>query len=67
MSLTTISVTDMHCAACINKIRNALDFDRVAAIYFNPARRQVFVEHDDDADVVCDDVQCVIGLADQVN
>ena len=52
VTVTTISITDMHCAACVNKIRNALDFDWVEATYFNPARRQVLVEHDDAADVV---------------
>ena len=48
MTVTTINVTDMHCAACTNKISAALEqFSTVSQLQFNPVRRQVFVTHDD--------------------
>ena len=46
MTVSTINVPDMHCSACSGKIRKALDqLSGVDATYFNPARRQVLVEH----------------------
>ena len=46
MTVTTISVADMHCAACNNKIRRALrPFGEIESLQFNPVRRQVFVTH----------------------
>ena len=48
MTLTTISVADMHCAACSNKISNALaHLCDIENLQFNPVRRQVFVTHAD--------------------
>ena len=48
MTVTTINVSDMHCASCSNKIRNALQqFTGIEELQFNPVRRQVFVTHDD--------------------
>jgi P-type Cu2+ transporter len=48
MTVTTISVADMHCAACSNKISNALAHLRdIENLQFNPVRRQVFVTHAD--------------------
>lgn len=49
MTVTTINVSDMHCAACSDKIRNALNsFEQIRALQFNPVRRQVFVTHSED-------------------
>ncbi len=46
MSICTISVSDMHCAACAGKIRRALtSLDDIQATHINPVRRQVLVEH----------------------
>ena len=46
MSICTISVSDMHCAACAGKIRRALTaLDDIQATHINPVRRQVLVEH----------------------
>ncbi len=46
MSVCTISVSDMHCAACAGKIRRALTtLDGIEATHINPVRRQVLVEH----------------------
>ncbi|MDH3643635.1 MAG: cation-translocating P-type ATPase [Gammaproteobacteria bacterium] len=46
MTVSTISISDMHCAACANKIRSALTLlDGVSATHVNAARRQVLVEH----------------------
>ena len=46
MSICTISVSDMHCAACASKIRRALTaLDDIQATHINPVRRQVLVEH----------------------
>lgn len=51
MSICTISVSDMHCAACAGKIRRALTtLDDIQATHINPVRRQVLVEHGADAD-----------------
>jgi Cu2+-exporting ATPase len=51
MTISTISVSDMHCAACAGKIRSALTMiDGVTATHVNPARRQVLVEHADNTD-----------------
>jgi Cu2+-exporting ATPase len=48
MTVTTINVSDMHCASCSNKIRNALSqFADIQQLQFNPVRRQVFITHDD--------------------
>lgn len=48
MTVTTISVADMHCASCSNKIRNALrPLTEIEQLQFNPVRRQVFVTHAD--------------------
>jgi len=47
MTVSTISVPDMHCSACSSRIRRALgDLVGVQATHFNPTRRQVLVEHD---------------------
>ena len=46
MSICTISVSDMHCAACAGKIRRALTaLEDIQATHINPVRRQVLVEH----------------------
>lgn len=46
MSTCTISVSDMHCAACAGKIRRALTtLDDIQSMHINPVRRQVLVEH----------------------
>ena len=48
MTVTTINVSDMHCASCSNKIRNALSqFADIQQLQFNPVRRQVFITHND--------------------
>ncbi len=48
MTISTISVSDMHCAACASKIRSALaGLQDVRATHINPVRRQVLVEHGD--------------------
>ncbi len=48
MTVTTINVADMHCAACTGKIRAALlKLSDVSQLQFNPVRRQVFVTHAD--------------------
>lgn len=48
MTISTISVSDMHCAACASKIRRALaGLEDVRATHINPVRRQVLVEHGD--------------------
>jgi Cu2+-exporting ATPase len=48
MTVSTINVPDMHCSACSGKIRSALQtLAGVDATYFNPARRQVLIEHQD--------------------
>ena len=51
MTISTISVTDMHCSACAVKIRKALQhLSGIEEIFINPARRQVLVEHSADID-----------------
>jgi Cu2+-exporting ATPase len=51
MSISTISVTDMHCSACAAKIRQALQpLNGIQATYVNPVRRQVLVEHGRETD-----------------
>ena len=46
MSISTISVADMHCAACAGKIRRVLSgLADVKAAHVNTVRRQVLVEH----------------------
>lgn len=51
MTVSTISINDMHCAACANKIRSALAvLDGVSATHVNAARRQVLVEHSERTD-----------------
>ena len=46
MRVSTISVSDMHCAACASKIRSALTgLEDVRTTHINPVRRQVLVEH----------------------
>ncbi len=53
MTLSTISVADMHCASCAAKIEGALrGLPGVTATYINTARRQVLVEHAAHADPV---------------
>ncbi len=48
MTVTTINVADMHCAACTGKISAALlKLSDVNQLQFNPVRRQVFVTHAD--------------------
>ncbi len=48
MTLSTISVSDMHCAGCVSKIERALrELEGVLETHINPARRQVLVEHAD--------------------
>ncbi|MEZ5550760.1 MAG: cation-translocating P-type ATPase [Pseudomonadales bacterium] len=47
MTISTISVSDMHCAACSSKIRQALaGLQGIHAAHINPAKRMVFVDHD---------------------
>jgi P-type Cu2+ transporter len=51
MTLSAISVADMHCARCVAKIEAALANEAgVLATFINPARKQVLVEHTDRAD-----------------
>jgi len=51
MTVSTISVTDMHCAVCAGKIRDALSpLTGIQATHINPVRRQVFVEHGAETD-----------------
>ena len=51
MTLSTISVNDMHCAGCVSKIERALcELEGVLETHINPARRQVLVEHADGTD-----------------
>ena len=46
MTVTTIAVPDMHCAACVAKVRRAVNkLVDVAEVQFNPVKRQVFVSH----------------------
>jgi Cu2+-exporting ATPase len=46
MTISTFSVSDMHCSACAGKIRRALTrLEDVQATHINPVRRQVLVEH----------------------
>ncbi|MEM8768490.1 MAG: heavy metal-associated domain-containing protein, partial [Pseudomonadota bacterium] len=46
MTVSTISVSDMHCAVCAGKIRRALaDLSDIRVTHINPVRRQVLVEH----------------------
>ncbi|MFU8816283.1 MAG: heavy metal translocating P-type ATPase [Pseudomonadales bacterium] len=53
MTLSTISVADMHCGSCVGKIERALaGFAGITATYVNAARRQVLVEHGSDTDPV---------------
>lgn len=53
MTLSTISVSDMHCGGCVSKIEGALaGIQGISATYVNPARRQVLVEHADTTDPV---------------
>lgn len=53
MTLSTISVNDMHCGGCVSKIEKALaGRDGIRATFVNPARRLVLVEHADDTDPV---------------
>jgi len=53
MTLSTISVRDMHCGACVSKIERALaGAVGISATHVNPARRQVLVEHADSTDPV---------------
>jgi Cu2+-exporting ATPase len=52
MTSTTFTVSDMHCGACVTKLRNALsDVGAVRTVTANPARRQLFVTHDSAEDV----------------
>lgn len=47
MTISTISVSDMHCAACSSKIRKALStLTGIRITHINPARRMVLVDHD---------------------
>lgn len=46
MSSTAIAIDDMHCAACVRKIRGALgELPFVQGMAVNPVRRQVHVQH----------------------
>ncbi len=48
MSTTHITVEDMHCAACHDKIRKQLDqLEGIRQLAFNPVRRQVMITHTD--------------------
>ena len=48
MTVTTINVSDMHCASCSNKIRGVLrSLEEIQQLQFNPVRRQVYVTHAD--------------------
>ncbi|MEZ5599235.1 MAG: cation-translocating P-type ATPase [Pseudomonadales bacterium] len=43
---TTITIEDMHCAACSSKVRSALgELPGIGTLRFNPVRRQVLVDH----------------------
>lgn len=49
--LAAIDVSDMHCSNCAARIETALRaVPRVDALFVNPARRQVLVEHTPDSD-----------------
>ena len=51
MSISTISVADMHCSSCAAKIRQALQpLNGIQATHVNPVRRQVLVEHGQETD-----------------
>jgi len=51
MTLSAISVSDMHCARCVAKIEAALAGEAgVVATFVNPARKQVLIEHTEQAD-----------------
>lgn len=51
MTISTISVSDMHCSACAGKIRRALtELKDIQATHINPVRRQVLVEHGSSTD-----------------
>lgn len=51
MTLSAISVSDMHCARCVAKIEAALAGEAgVTALFVNPARKQVLIEHTEHAD-----------------
>ncbi|MEM1231960.1 MAG: cation-translocating P-type ATPase [Pseudomonadota bacterium] len=46
MSSTAIAIDDMHCAACIRKVRTAItELSFVQGFSVNPVRRQIQVEH----------------------
>ncbi len=46
MTISAISVPDMHCSACSSRIRQALTaLTGIQAMWVNPARRQILVEH----------------------
>jgi P-type Cu2+ transporter len=46
VTLSTIRVEDMHCAACVAKVERALaGVDGISGAHVNPARRLVLVEH----------------------
>jgi Cu2+-exporting ATPase len=51
MTISTISVSDMHCSACASKVRRALaPVAGISATFINPVRRQVLVEHGSETD-----------------
>ncbi len=51
MTISTISVSDMHCATCAGKIRRALsELKDIQATHINAVRRQVLVEHGETTD-----------------
>ncbi|MEQ8861025.1 MAG: cation-translocating P-type ATPase [Pseudomonadales bacterium] len=53
MTVSTISVRDMHCASCVGRIERHLEGVKgIVATHINPARRLVLVEHASDTDPV---------------
>lgn len=51
MTVSTFSVSDMHCAVCAGRIRRALaPLVGIRATHINPVRRQVLVDHGADTD-----------------
>jgi len=51
MTISTISVNDMHCSSCEGRIRRALSpLTGISATHINPVHRHVLVEHGTDTD-----------------
>ena len=55
MITSTFHVSDMHCASCENRISDALlSIPGILSVRANPVRRELFVEHDQEAAPVLD-------------